>query len=246
MSRIWKKMAEKGQDLVEYALLLAIVVGIGGFIYSQGGLSDSIKSIFGNSSNLLKVAASQTSGNYNLDDFLKYIQEFQKKYAGGGTGGAQNENWNRGMFMSTWLNEGDSADSTIQDFLTGMGAEVWSYYNGHGDNYKNGNIQEADKGLYWSTENLNSAGLTTAPGKDYSSERVLSYYYDGSNYYVIKNNVWMNQGHNNGIGMAAKGQEGNKDHKPASETVGGPYSSYSEAQKAYEQAKNDNGGNYIF
>ena len=38
MSRFWKKMAEKGQDLVEYALLLAIVVGIGGFIYSQGGL----------------------------------------------------------------------------------------------------------------------------------------------------------------------------------------------------------------
>ena len=139
MSRIWKKMAEKGQDLVEYALLLAIVVGIGGFIYSQGGLSDSIKSIFGNSSNLLKVAASQTSGNYNLNDFLKYIQEFQKKYTGG-MGGAQNEDWNRGMFMSTWLKDDDSTDSTIQDFLTGMGAEVWSYYNGLGVNYKNGNI----------------------------------------------------------------------------------------------------------
>ena len=245
MSRIWKKMAEKGQDLVEYALLLAIVVGIGGFIYSQGGLSDSIKSIWGNSSNLLKVAASQTSGNYNLNDFLKYIQEFQKKYTGG-MGGAQNEDWNRGMFMSTWLKDDDSTDSTIQDFLTGMGAEVWSYYNGLGVNYKNGNINKEDQGLYWSTENLDNAGLTLAEGKSYSSEKVLSYYYDGSSYYVIKNNVWMNQGHNNGIGMAAKGQEGNQDHKPPSEPVGGPYSSYSEAQKAYEQAKNANGGSYIF
>ena len=244
MSRFWKKMAEKGQDLVEYALLLAIVVGIGGFIYSQGGLSDSIKSIFGNSSNLLKVAASQTSGNYNLDGFLNYIREFQKNYTGG-MDGAQNENWERGMFMSTWLKEGDSADSTIQDFLTGMGAKVWSYYNGEGRNYKNGNIDIKDKGLYWSTENLDNAELTLAKGKYYSSEKVLSYYYDGSSYYVIKNHVWMNQGHKNGIGMAARGQEGNTDQKPASETVGA-YSSYSEAQKAYEQAKKDNDGSYIF
>lgn len=246
MGEFWKKMGEKGQDLIEYALLLAIVVGIGGFIYSQGGLADSIKSIFGSSSNLMKVAAQQTSGNYNLDGFIKYIQEFQKKYAGGGTGGAQNENWNRGMFMSTWLSDGDKSDSQIQDFLKGMGAEVWSYYNGQGDNYTNGNLNKEDTGLYWSTENLAAAGLKNAEGKDYSEKKVLSYYYDGSNYYVIKNNVWMNQGHNNGIGMAAKGQEGNKDHKPASETVGGPYSSYSEAQKAYETAKADNGGSYIF
>ena len=238
-------MKEKGQNLVEYALLLAIVVGIGGFIYSQSGLADSIKSIFGNGSNLMKVAAQQTSGHYNLDDFLKYIEEFQKKYTGG-MGGSKDENWNRGMFMSSWLHDSDSTDSTIQDFLKGVGAEVWSYYNGQGPNYSNGNINKEDTGLYWSTEQLNGAGLTSADGKDYSKEKVLSYYYDGKNYYVIKNNVWMNQGHNSGIGMAAKGQEGNVAHKPASETVGGPYSSYSEAQKAYETAKSANGGSYIF
>lgn len=245
MGEFWKKMGEKGQDLIEYALLLAIVVGIGGFIYSQGGLADSIKSIFGSSSNLMKVAAQQTSGNYNLDGFIKYIQEFQKKYTGG-MSGAQDENWNRGMFMSNWLKDGDTADSTIQDFLTGMGAEVWSYYNGQGVNYKNGNINKEDQGLYWSTEKLDSAGLTTADGKGYSKEKVLSYYYDGSNYYVIKNNVWMNQGHNQGVGMAAKGVEGNEDHKPASETVGGPYSNYSDAQTAYNEAVKNNGNSYIF
>ena len=46
-------LGEKGQDLVEYALLLAIVVGIGYLIYQQSGLSASIKDIFTNSSDLL-------------------------------------------------------------------------------------------------------------------------------------------------------------------------------------------------
>lgn len=36
----------KGQDLVEYALLLAIVVGIGYAIFSSAGLEESIKAIF--------------------------------------------------------------------------------------------------------------------------------------------------------------------------------------------------------
>ena len=49
-------LGEKGQDLVEYALLLAIVVGIGYLIYQQSGLSDSIKTIFSNSSDLLTSA----------------------------------------------------------------------------------------------------------------------------------------------------------------------------------------------
>lgn len=33
-------LGEKGQDLVEYALLLAIVVGIGFLIYQQSGLNN--------------------------------------------------------------------------------------------------------------------------------------------------------------------------------------------------------------
>ena len=43
-------LGEKGQDLVEYALLLAIVVGIGWLIYNQAGLKDSIKEIFDSAS----------------------------------------------------------------------------------------------------------------------------------------------------------------------------------------------------
>ena len=36
------KNSQKGQDLVEYALMLAIVIGIGWGIYSQTGVADSI------------------------------------------------------------------------------------------------------------------------------------------------------------------------------------------------------------
>lgn len=54
-------LGEKGQDLVEYALLLAIVVGIGYLIYSQSGLQNSINSIFTNANTVAGKAASAAS-----------------------------------------------------------------------------------------------------------------------------------------------------------------------------------------
>jgi Flp pilus assembly pilin Flp len=52
-----KYFGEKGQDLIEYALLLAIVVGIGYLIYTTSGLNDNIQSIFTNASNVTSSAA---------------------------------------------------------------------------------------------------------------------------------------------------------------------------------------------
>lgn len=51
-------LGEKGQDLVEYALLLAIVVAIGWVIWNQIGLKESIKTIFENASKVTSNAAS--------------------------------------------------------------------------------------------------------------------------------------------------------------------------------------------
>ena len=42
---MWKK---KGQGIVEYALVLAFVVGIGGVLFANGNLADSIRSVFSN------------------------------------------------------------------------------------------------------------------------------------------------------------------------------------------------------
>lgn len=50
-------LGEKGQDMVEYALMLAIIVGIGWLIYQQAGLSDQIKAVFSDSSDLISTVA---------------------------------------------------------------------------------------------------------------------------------------------------------------------------------------------
>lgn len=50
---------EKGQDIIEYALMLAVVVGIGFGIYSYGGsgIGNSISTVFNNADSLLNKAA---------------------------------------------------------------------------------------------------------------------------------------------------------------------------------------------
>lgn len=55
------KLGQKGQDLIEYALLLAIVVGIGYLIYTTSGLNANIQSIFTNAGNVTSSAATVAS-----------------------------------------------------------------------------------------------------------------------------------------------------------------------------------------
>lgn len=51
---------EKGQDLVEYALLLAIVVAIGWLIWDQQGLKKNLADIFTNASSVTANAAAKS------------------------------------------------------------------------------------------------------------------------------------------------------------------------------------------
>lgn len=46
-------LGKKGQNLVEYALLLAIIVAIGYLIFSNNGLKENINSIFSSADDLL-------------------------------------------------------------------------------------------------------------------------------------------------------------------------------------------------
>lgn len=55
-------LGEKGQDMVEYALMLAIIVGIGWLIYQQSGIANSINNVFTNASNLMETANNQSAG----------------------------------------------------------------------------------------------------------------------------------------------------------------------------------------
>ena len=50
-------LGEKGQDMVEYALMLAIIVGIGWLIYNQADLAGKINAVFTDSTDLMNSAA---------------------------------------------------------------------------------------------------------------------------------------------------------------------------------------------
>lgn len=54
-------LGEKGQDMVEYALMLAIIVGIGWLIYKQADLANSINHVFSNANDLMVNANNQSA-----------------------------------------------------------------------------------------------------------------------------------------------------------------------------------------
>lgn len=239
----------KGQNMVEYALMLAIVVGIGWGIYDQVGLSGSIKGVFSDAGSLLEDASKAEKAAFDIKPSiakLKSLCSNSNYNLGNGNMNAGDHNTNRGIMMDTWLNDADRKDTDIAKLTSELGATQWTYYHGEGPKYPN-SISSDSVGLYWSTENLSKAQLTASPDDNYSKESVLSYYYNGSSYYVVKNRVWMDQiPYNNGRpGLASKGYEYGK---PAAEIVGSPsgYSTYAEAQQAYKDAVSANQGSSVF
>ena len=236
----------KGQNMVEYALMLAIVVGIGWGIYDQAGLAGSIKGVFSDAGSLLVQASKGEKSDFDIRPSIDKLKKLISKYNHGNDPmSAGDKNTNRGILMDFWLDDTDKKDADIAKLTSELGARQWTYYHGEGPKYQNGSISNDSVGLYWSTEDLSKAQLTPSD-KNYSNESVLSYYYDGSNYYVVKNRVWMDQKpYNKGQpGLASKG---NEYGKPAAEIVGNKgYSTYAAAQQAYKDAVSANPGGFIF
>lgn len=228
------KNSQKGQDLVEYALMLAIIIGIGWGIYSQTGVADSIKNVFGNASSLMETAKKNT-GTFDIDAAMKRLDEMQKGYHSGNW-----FNYNRGLFSSVWLNPDDAADDKVKSLATGLGAKMWTYYNGQKGGFESGV-------LYWTTEDLDNVKLNNKGGH-LSQETVLSYRYDTNTkqYSVIKNHVWLDQLGADGNTHKGLAQLPVEYGKPAGTTLGPSYSTYAEAQQAYEQAKKDNNNSVVF
>lgn len=239
-----KEKRAKGQNMVEYALMLAIVVGIGWGIYDQAGLAGSIKGVFTDAGSLLEQASKGEKSAFNIQPSIDKLKELINEYNLGDNSHMQagEQNTSRGILMDFWLKDADRNDADIAKLTSELRATQWTYYHGEGPKYPY-SISTDSVGLYWSTENLSKAQLS-ASDKNYSNESVLSYYYDGNNYYVVKNRVWMDQkAYNNGQpGLASKGSEYGK---PAAEIVGN-YSTYAAAQQAYKDAVSANNGSYIF
>lgn len=236
----------KGQNMVEYALMLAIVVGIGWGIYDQAGLASSVKGIFGDAGHLISTASKGEKSAFDIQPSIETLKSLIQKYSKVGQMEAGDQNTNRGILMDGWLDAEDQNCSDIAKLSSELGATQWTYYHGEGPKYPN-SISSDSVGLYWSTENLSKASLTESPD-NYSKESVLSYYYNGSNYYVMKNRVWMDQKQYNNNGQPGLASKGNEYGKPPAEIVGNAsgYRTYAEAQQAFKDAVSDNGGSFIF
>lgn len=237
----------KGQNMVEYALMLAIVVGIGWGIYDQVGLSGSIKGVFSDAGSLLEDASKAEKAAFDIKPSIETLKSLIQKYRKVGQMEAGDKNTDRGILMDGWLDPEDQKRSDIAKLSSELGATQWTYYHGEGPKYPN-SISTDSVGLYWSTEDLSNAQLTATPDKNYSKESVLSYYYNGSSYYVMKNRVWMDQMQYNNNGQPGLASKGIEYGKPAAEIVGSPsgYSTYAEAQQAYEKEKRENDNSVVF
>lgn len=230
------KKSQKGQDLVEYALMLAIIIGIGWGIYSQTGVADSIKNVFGNASSLMEVAKKNT-GTFDMEAVLKRLDEMQERYINGNLNNGIN--YNRGLFSSVWLKTEDAEDDKVKSLASELGATMWTYYNGKKFGPDGG-------GLYWTTENLDSVKNLTSVGIGWSKETVLSYRYDTkTGYSVIENHVWLNQPGADGNKHNGLAQQTDAYGKPAGKTLY-TCSTYEEAQRRYNEVKEQHGGKYIY
>lgn len=237
------KNSQKGQDLVEYALMLAIVIGIGWGIYSQTGVADSIKNVFGNASSLMETAKKQ-GVNLNWDEIFQRLDEIQKNgnYSSGNT--TSGMSYKRGMIQSGWLTDQDQKDSKIGQLATELGATMWTFYNGENA----GKLGTEGGGLYWTTEDLKSAKLEAEGDNPYSQKTVLSYRYDPlkKKYYVLENRAFVNQiGRNWAFNNNALSQAPAEYGKPPA-TVIGTFDTYEQAKIKYNEVKKQHEGNYIY
>lgn len=237
------KNSQKGQDLVEYSLMLAIIIGIGWGIYSQTGVADSIKNVFGNASSLMETAKKQ-GVNLNWDEIFQRLDEIQKNgnYSSGNT--TSGMSYKRGMIQSGWLTDQDQKDSKIGQLATELGATMWTFYNGENA----GKLGTEGGGLHWTTEDLKSAKLEAEGDNPYSQKTVLSYRYDPlkKKYYVLENRAFVNQiGRNWAFNNNALSQAPAEYGKPPA-TVIGTFDTYEQAKIKYNEVKKQHEGNYIY
>lgn len=237
------KNSQKGQGLVEYALMLAIIIGSGWGIYSQTGVADSIKNVFGNASSLMETAKKQ-GVNLNWDEIFQRLDEIQKNgnYSSGNT--TSGMSYKRGMIQSGWLTDQDQKDSKIGQLATELGATMWTFYNGENA----GKLGTEGGGLYWTTEDLKSAKLEAEGDNPYSQKTVLSYRYDPlkKKYYVLENRAFVNQiGRNWAFNNNALSQAPAEYGKPPA-TVIGTFDTYEQAKIKYNEVKKQHEGNYIY
>ena len=228
--------------------MLSFIVGLA-MMLNGANLGGTVKDVFDDVSNVL-ASINGDGKEFDIPASLAAIYKIRKHYNEGSNAGKQD--YRRGMIRSGWLDGSEDAEiAEIKGIMPDLGATAWVDMLGEGANYTDDpeahKMYKGDKGLYWTTEDLSSVTFTGGTGdkKDYSTQKLLSYYYNESEnkYYVIKNNVWLNQKDVSGqVALSALHQEW---EKPPAEIVN-TASTYAEAKKIYEETKQANNGSFIF
>lgn len=158
---MWK---EKGQNIIEYALMLALVVGIGSFIYTQG-YGDNISAVFDHAGNLLeevnktqeeakkeaeKAAAREADRNYadSLGDLLKKAVSNGTITMGNGSSVSIFVQNQTNPKYKNWHMNGASTGSDVKvngkNYIKGRFVNMLEAV---GDDYNN--VEVKQDGVYW-------------------------------------------------------------------------------------------------
>lgn len=249
-----RKFWEKGQGLVEFALLLGFVAAV--FAASKTGLLNAAGSVFGPAAEVLGAV-----DHYRTFDVMPSIEDIMVMQYNGNYQtqvGANHIHYNRGQIRSGWVDvhPEDAARPEVAKLYNELGASQWTLYNGLGTMYKDqphtGGFYNGDKGLFWTVEDLYGKGLvlnSTSENVNYSKQLVLQYFYSTvtGRYYVIKSHVWMNQGDvSNHIALGGLHQAYGKPPGYFVEGCTDGFATLMEAKVLFERVREENGGSVIF
>lgn len=184
---MWK---EKGQNIIEYALMLALVVGIGNFIYTQG-YGDNISAVFNHAGNLLeevnktqeeakkeaeKAAAREADRNYadSLGDLLKKAISNGTITMGNGSSVSIFVQNQPNPKYKNWHMNGASTGSDVK--VNGK-----NYINGRfvnmleavGDDYSN--VEVKQDGVYWYGVQIKKDSIGNSYTLSYMDSNIDSY-----------------------------------------------------------------------
>lgn len=191
---------QKGQDLIEYALMLALVVGIGGFIYTQG-YGANISGVFNNAGNLLeqvdksqKEAKEEAARNADRS-YADYLGELLKKAVANGTIKLSNgssvyllvQNEPNSKYSGTHMNAAKTGDTVwIKDKEYGKNAWFSSILDAVGGDYSNAGVQQ--DGVFWYGVQIKKDSTGNGYTLSYMDSNTLSYNSDKTGFAINKAN----------------------------------------------------------
>lgn len=199
---MWK---EKGQNIIEYALMLALVVGIGSFIYTQG-YGDNISAVFDHAGNLLeevnktqeeakkeaeKATAREADRNYadSLGDLLKKAVSNETITMGNGSSVSIFVQNQTNPKYKNWHMNGASTGSDVKvngkNYIKGRFVNMLEAV---GDDYSNAEVKQ--DGVYWYGVQIKKDSTGNSYTLSYMDSNIDSYKNNYSGFDINQAIIW--------------------------------------------------------